>query len=145
MTKKFDINQCRFELLTRLGDNALIMGHRLSEWSGDAPTLEEDMALSNIALDLIGQARLWLAAATRIEGAGRTEDDLAYQRDVRDWRNLHLVELPNGDFGRTMLRQYFFDAYHLLLLEGLSEGSDCLLYTSPSPRDYAASRMPSSA
>ena len=124
MTKKIDIEQCRFELLTRLGDSALIMGHRLSEWSGDAPTLEEDMAMSNIALDLIGQARLWLTAAAQAEGAGRTEDDLAYQRDVRDWRNLHLVELPNGDFGRTMLRQYFFDAYHLLVLEGLSEGSD---------------------
>ena len=124
MTNKIDTDQFRFELLTRLGDSALIMGHRLSEWSGDAPTLEEDMALSNIALDLIGQARLWLTAAAQAEGAGRTEDDLAYQRDVRDWRNLHLVELPNGDFGRTMLRQYFFDTYHLLLLEGLSEGSD---------------------
>ena len=124
MTKKIDTDSSRFELLTRLGDNVLIMGHRLSEWSGDAPTLEEDMALSNIALDLIGQARLWLTAAVMEEGVGRTEDDLAYQRDVRDWHNLHLVELPNGDFGRTMLRQYFFDAYHLLLLEGLSKGCD---------------------
>ena len=86
-----DIDQHRFELLTRQGDSALIMGHRLSEWSGDAPTFEEDMAMSNIALDLIGQARLWLTAASQAEGAGRTEDDLAYQRDVRDWRNLHLV------------------------------------------------------
>ena len=119
-----DIDQHRFELLTRQGDSALIMGHRLSEWSGDAPTFEEDMAMSNIALDLIGQARLWLTAAAQTEGAGRTEDDLAYRRDVRDWSNLHLVELPNGDFGRTIVRQYFFDAYHLLMLEGLSRGSD---------------------
>ena len=84
-----DIDQHRFELLTRLGDSALIMGHRLSEWSGDAPTFEEDMAMSNIALDLIGQARLWLTTASQAEGAGRTEDDLAYQRDVRDWCILH--------------------------------------------------------
>ncbi len=124
MNNALNINQARFEQLLRLGDNALILGHRLSEWSADAPVLEEDIALTNVALDLIGHARLWLTAAGEAEGQGRSEDDLAYLRDVRDWRNLHLVELPNGDFARTMVRQFFFDSYHLLLLEGLACGRD---------------------
>ena len=124
MSQQIDTDTVRFELLLQLGDNALILGHRLSEWSGDAPVLEEDVALTNIALDLIGQARFWLTAAGKTEGLGRGEDDLAYHRDARDWRNLHLVELPNGDFAQTMLRQYFFDTYHLLLLEGLAAGRD---------------------
>lgn len=124
MNKILEVDQARFELLLRLGDNALILGHRLSEWSADAPALEEDIALTNVALDLIGHARLWLTAAGEAEGQGRSEDDLAYLRDVRDWRNLHLVELPNGDFARTMVRQFFFDSYHLLLLEGLACGRD---------------------
>ncbi len=124
MNRQTDIDTDRFELLLQLGDNALILGHRLSEWSGDAPVLEEDVALTNIALDLIGQARFWLTAAGKTEGLERSEDDLAYHRDARDWRNLHLVELPNGDFAQTMLRQYFFDTYHLLLLEGLAAGRD---------------------
>ena len=124
MNQSLNLDQARFQLLLRLGDNALILGHRLSEWSADAPALEEDIALTNVALDLIGHARLWLAAAGQAEGQGRSEDDLAYLRDVRDWRNLHLVELPNGDFARTMVRQFFFDNYHLLLLEGLACGRD---------------------
>lgn len=124
MNNALNIDQARFEQLLRLGDNALILGHRLSEWSADAPVLEEDIALTNVALDLIGHARLWLTAAGEAEGQGRSEDDLAYLRDVRDWRNLHLVELPNGDFARTMVRQFFFDSYHLLLLEGLACGRD---------------------
>jgi|TARA_B100000959_G_scaffold248777_1_gene275946 ring-1,2-phenylacetyl-CoA epoxidase subunit PaaC len=124
LSQQIDTDTVRFELLLQLGDNALILGHRLSEWSGDAPVLEEDVALTNIALDLIGQARFWLTAAGKTEGLERSEDDLAYHRDARDWRNLHLVELPNGDFAQTMLRQYFFDTYHLLLLEGLAAGRD---------------------
>jgi len=124
LNNALNIDQARFEQLLRLGDNALILGHRLSEWSADAPVLEEDIALTNVALDLIGHARLWLTAAGQAEGQGRSEDDLAYLRDVRDWRNLHLVELPNGDFARTMVRQFFFDSYHLLLLEGLACGHD---------------------
>jgi len=124
LNNALNIDQARFEQLLRLGDNALILGHRLSEWSADAPVLEEDIALTNVALDLIGHARLWLTAAGEAEGQGRSEDDLAYLRDVRDWRNLHLVELPNGDFARTMVRQFFFDSYHLLLLEGLACGRD---------------------
>ena len=107
MSQQIDTDTARFELFLQLGDNALILGHRLSEWSGDAPVLEEDVALTNIALDLIGQARFWLTAAGKTEGLGRSEDDLAYHRDARDWRNLHLVELTNGDFARTVLRQYF--------------------------------------
>jgi len=124
LSQQIDTDTARFELFLQLGDNALILGHRLSEWSGDAPVLEEDVALTNIALDLIGQARFWLTAAGKTEGLGRSEDDLAYHRDARDWRNLHLVELTNGDFARTVLRQYFFDSYHLLLLEGLAAGQD---------------------
>ena len=89
-----------FEYLLRLGDNALILSHRLSEWCGHAPSLEEDIALANIALDLIGQARFWLDYAGEVEGKGRGEDDLAMLRDVWDFRNLLLVEQPNGDFAQ---------------------------------------------
>jgi ring-1,2-phenylacetyl-CoA epoxidase subunit PaaC len=100
-------------LLTALrrGDDALILGHRLSEWCGHAPMLEEDMALANIGLDLIGQARELYTFAAEAEGAGRDEDAYAYLRDVRQYRNLLLVEQPNGDFARTMLRQLFYSAF----------------------------------
>lgn len=114
----------KFEYLLRLGDNALILGHRLSEWCGHAPILEEDIALSNIALDLIGQARYLLTYASRVEGLGRDEDALAYLRDVRDWRNLLLVEQPNGDFADTMARQFLFDAYNFPLFEALTRSRD---------------------
>jgi len=95
----------------RRADDALILGHRLSEWCGHAPALEEDMALSNIALDLIGQARELYAYAAEIEGNDLTEDSLAYLRDVRQYRNLLLVERPNGDFAHTMVRQLFYSAF----------------------------------
>src|SRR3569832_2653792 len=95
----------------RRADDALILGHRLSEWCGHAPMLEEDMALSNIALDLIGQARELYTYAAKVEGKGNDEDKLAYLRDVRQYRNLLLTEQPNGDFARTMVRQFFFSAY----------------------------------
>src|SRR5579872_1039484 len=95
----------------RRADDALILGHRLSEWSGHAPVLEEDMALSNIALDLLGQARELYAYAAEIEGQDNTEDTLAYLRDVRQYRNLLLVERPNGDFAQTMVRQLFYSAF----------------------------------
>ena len=81
-----------------LGDDALIMSHRLQQWLARAPELEEDTALANIALDLLGQARTLLGYAGAVEGAGRDEDDLAYLRDDRDFRNVQLVEIPNGDF-----------------------------------------------
>jgi len=113
-----------FEYLLRLGDNALILGHRLSEWCGHSPALEEDLALSNVALDLIGQTQLWLNLAGEIEGKGRDADKLAYLRDARDFRNVLLVEQPNGDFAVTMARQFYFDAWHYLLLRELTGSKD---------------------
>lgn len=95
----------------RRADDALILGHRLSEWCGHAPMMEEDMALANIGLDLIGQARELYSYAAAVEAAGNDEDKLAYLRDVRQYRNLLLVEQPNGDFARTMLRQFFYSAF----------------------------------
>ena len=113
-----------FDYLLRLGDNALILGHRLSEWCGHSPALEEDLALSNVALDLIGQTQLWLNLAGEVEGKGRDADKLAYLRDARDFRNVLLVEQPNGDFAMTMARQFYFDAWHYLLLRDLSGSKD---------------------
>ena len=103
----------------RLADTSLILGHRLSEWCGHGPALEQDIALSNIALDLIGQARNYYQYAAQLEGNNRTEDDLAYLRDERAYRNLLLVELPNGDFGKTIMRQFLFDAFHVPFLDAL--------------------------
>lgn len=97
--------------LLELADDHLILGHRLSEWCGHAPMLEEDLALPNMALDLIGTARTLYARAGEIEGQGRGEDDLAYLRGERDYRNCLLVERPNGDFAQTMLRQLYFAAF----------------------------------
>jgi ring-1,2-phenylacetyl-CoA epoxidase subunit PaaC len=98
-------------LTLALADDALILGHRLSEWSGHAPMLEEDIALSNLALDLIGQARSLYAYAGEIEGRGRDEDQLAFFREAHEFRNCLLVEQPNGDFASTMLRQLFYAAF----------------------------------
>jgi len=100
-----------FELLLRLGDDCLILGHRISEWCGHAPILEEDLAMPNMGLDLIGQARSLYTYAGEIEGKGRGEDDLAYLRADREYHNLLLVERPNGDFAHTMLRQLYFAAF----------------------------------
>lgn len=108
----------------RLGDNALILSQRLSEWCGKGPALEEDMALTNVALDLIGQARLWLAYAAELEGAGRSEDQLAFLRDAHQFSNLLLVEQPNGNYADTLVRQFFFDAWHYFLLNELAKSSD---------------------
>ncbi|MCA0399957.1 MAG: phenylacetate-CoA oxygenase subunit PaaC [Proteobacteria bacterium] len=95
----------------RLADNALVLGHRLSEWTAHAPTLEEEIALANLALDLVGQARMLYDYAAKIEGKGRREDDFAFLRDDRAFLNVLLVEQPNGDFAATMVRQLFFAAY----------------------------------
>jgi ring-1,2-phenylacetyl-CoA epoxidase subunit PaaC len=108
----------------RLGDNALILSQRLSEWCGKGPALEEDMALTNVALDLIGQARLWLAYAAELEGNLRNEDQLAFLRDAHEFGNLLLVELPNGNYGDTLVRQFFFDTYHYFLLRALTASAD---------------------
>jgi ring-1,2-phenylacetyl-CoA epoxidase subunit PaaC len=108
----------------RLGDDALIMAQRLGEWIANAPQLEEDIALGNIGLDLLGQARTLLAHAGRVEGAGRSEDDLAYLREERAFLNLQIVEQPNGDFAVTMARQLVFSTYQLALYDRLQHSSD---------------------
>jgi ring-1,2-phenylacetyl-CoA epoxidase subunit PaaC len=113
-----------FAYALRLADNALILGHRLSEWIGHAPALEEDLALGNMGLDLIGQARAFYAYAGEVEGKGRDEDKLAYFRDAQDWRNVLLVEQPNGDFAATMIRQLLFSAYAHPLYATLTKSKD---------------------
>jgi ring-1,2-phenylacetyl-CoA epoxidase subunit PaaC len=110
-----------------LGDDALILAQRLSEWATQAPAIEEDVALLNIALDLLGQARSLLTYAGELEGAGRNEDDLAFLREERDFLNCQMVELPNGDFAVTMVRQLLFSAYQCQLYEALSSCADTTL------------------
>ncbi|RMG49003.1 MAG: phenylacetate-CoA oxygenase subunit PaaI [Acidobacteria bacterium] len=109
--------------LIRLGDDRLVLGHRLSEWCGHGPILEEDIALTNIALDLIGQAQALLTLGGEAEGKGRSADDLAYFRDEIDFTNCLLVEQPNGDFAQTIARQFFFDAFDHLLASALESSS----------------------
>ena len=111
-------------LAMRLGDDALVLGQRYSEWVGHAPALELEMAVSNLALDLIGEAQLWLDLAGRIEGRGRDADKLAYLRDVLDFTNLLLVEQPNHDWAYTVLRHYLYSVYHRLLVEGLARAPE---------------------
>ena len=111
----------------RRADDALILGHRLSEWCGHAPMLEEDMALSNIALDLLGQARELYSYAARVEGGDNDEDKFAYLRDVRQYRNLLLLEQPNGDFARTMARQFFYSAFADLYWRAMMKSGDATL------------------
>jgi ring-1,2-phenylacetyl-CoA epoxidase subunit PaaC len=113
-----------FDYLLRLGDSCLILSQRLGEWCGRGPALEEDLALTNVALDLNGQAQLWLEYASQIEGKGRTEDQLAFLRDAHEFRNLLLVEQANGDFAVTITRQFYFDLWHSLLLQELLHSSD---------------------
>lgn len=113
-----------FAYVLGLADDALILGHRLSEWSGQAPVLEEDIALSNLALDLIGQARLFYARAGEVEGRGRDEDALAYLRDEHEFANLLLTEQPNGDFAATMVRQLFYAAFKHPFYEALTRSQD---------------------
>ncbi|GAA3533030.1 1,2-phenylacetyl-CoA epoxidase subunit PaaC [Zobellella aerophila] len=110
-----------FTYLLRLGDSQLVLSHRLSEWCGHAPELELDIALANIGLDILGQARTLLTLAGEVEGLGRDEDRLAYQRGEREFKNLLLCEQPNGDFAQTLVRQWFMDHYHQLLFTGLSQ------------------------
>lgn len=108
----------------QLADDVMILGHRLSEWTGHGPVLEQDIALSNIALDLIGEARNLYQYAAKQEGNGKTEDDYPYKRDVLDWTNALLVEQQNGDFAQTIVRQFLFDCYHYYHLESLSKSTD---------------------
>ncbi|NOD47619.1 MULTISPECIES: 1,2-phenylacetyl-CoA epoxidase subunit PaaC [unclassified Ruegeria] len=116
-------NDALHQFLLRMGDNTLILGHRVSEWCGHAPVLEEDIALANTALDLIGQTQMWLGLAGEIDG-GKSADDLAFLRDAWDFRNVLLVEVPNGDFGRTLMRQFLFDAWHSIMLGRLMTSAD---------------------
>jgi ring-1,2-phenylacetyl-CoA epoxidase subunit PaaC len=107
-----------------LGDDALTLGQRLSEWCSNAPFLEEDLALANVALDFIGRARMLYGYAAALENAGRSEDDIAFLRDVREFRNLLIHELPRGDFAWSCARQYLVDAFNLSLLQALQDSSD---------------------
>ncbi|RED31882.1 ring-1,2-phenylacetyl-CoA epoxidase subunit PaaC [Rhodopseudomonas thermotolerans] len=116
-----------FTFALRRADDALVLGHRLSEWCGHAPMLEEDMALSNIALDLIGQARELYSYAGQVEGRGRGEDQLAYLREERQYQNLLLVEQPNGDFARTIARQLFYSAFADPYWRAMMQSSDATL------------------
>ena len=113
-----------FRGVLRLGDLSLILGQRLGEWVGHAPAVEEDLGLANLALDLIGQARLLLTYAGEIEGRGRGEDDLAFLREHGEYCNPTLAELPNGDFGQTIARQVLIDAFQLAMYERLTNSAD---------------------
>ena len=125
------------EYLLRLGDSSLVLGQRLGEWTGHGPVLEEDIAMANVALDLIGQARLLLTHAGALEGAGRDEDQLAYWRDARAYRNYTLCELPNsgletghtqaGDYAFTVVRNLLYCAYQVQLWQALGDSQDAQL------------------
>ena len=125
-SKTSDSNEL-FEYVLRLGDTTLVLGHRLSEWCGHGPAMEEDIALTNMALDLIGQARTLLKYAGEVEGKKRSEDDLAYLRDGREYRNVLLVEQPDNDFAFTIARQFLYEAWSMEFLKRLSESNDELL------------------
>ncbi|MCB1756710.1 MAG: phenylacetate-CoA oxygenase subunit PaaC [Gammaproteobacteria bacterium] len=122
-----------FDWLCRMGDSALVLAHRTSEWCGHGPVLEEDIALANTALDLIGHTQMWLGLAGEVEGEGRTADNLAYLRDAMKYRNLLICELPKGDMGVTLMREFLFDVYHHELLNWLAQNS-----TSPRVVEIAA-------
>lgn len=116
-----------FRYTLKMGDNALILGHRLSEWCSHGPFLEEDIALSNIALDYVGRANALLTYAATVEGKGRSEDDLAYKRIERHFYNNLITELPNGDFGFTIVRQFLVSSFDLLFFDALSKSKDTTL------------------
>lgn len=112
------------EYVLRIADNSLILGHRVSEWCGHGPVLEQDIALTNIALDLLGQSRMYLQYAAELMGAEETEDSLAFLRDAMQFRNCLLVERPNGDFAHTMVRSFLFDSFHYFFTKELLNSSD---------------------
>ena len=116
--------ELRFQALLRHADDRLVLGHRLSEWCGHGPTLEEDIALSNVALDLLGQAKVIFEQSIKTDSKKRSVDDLIYFREIRGYRNVILVEQPNGDFACTILRQYFFDVFNRLWLNSLQSSID---------------------
>jgi ring-1,2-phenylacetyl-CoA epoxidase subunit PaaC len=114
----------KIDYLLRQGDNALILSQQLSQLCGKGPALEEDMALTNVALDLLGQTRMWYAYAAELEGRGRSEDDLAFLRDASAMRCCLLVEQPNGNYADTMMRQFLFDTWHYFMMKALVNSSD---------------------
>ena len=118
------LQEAKFEYLLRLGDSSLIIGHRLSEWCGHGPILEEDIALINIALDFVGNATSLLTYAGQVESKGRDEDALAFMRGEREYRNLLITEQPNGDYANTIARQFLFDTYMFFLYEELKNSKD---------------------
>ena len=113
-----------FNYIIQHADNCLILSHRLSEWCGHGPVLEQDIAMTNISLDLLGQARMLYDYAAKVQGEGKTEDDLAYLRDAWDFKNVQLVEMPNGDFAQTILRQFLFDTFNISFYNELMEVSN---------------------
>jgi ring-1,2-phenylacetyl-CoA epoxidase subunit PaaC len=118
-----DVDQ-KVDYLLRQGDNALILSQQLSRLCGKGPALEEDMALTNVALDLLGQTRMWLTYAGQLEGKSRNEDHLAFLRDAHEMRCCLIVEQPNGNYADTMVRQFYFDTWHYFLMQGLAASSD---------------------
>lgn len=113
-----------YDYLLQLGDNSMILGHRLSELCGHGPTLETDIALTNISLDLFGQVRHYFQYAAKLTGGDKTEDDIAFLRHANEYKNCLLVEQPNTDFAHIIVRQFFYDIFHLHMLQGLTTSSD---------------------
>ena len=113
-----------YQYLILLGDNTMVLGHRLSEWCGHGPSLETDIALTNISLDLWGQTRSYFQYAAEVKADGSKEDDIAFLRYPNEYRNVLLVEQPNQEFAHTIGRSFFFDTYHLLLLQQLIDSKD---------------------
>lgn len=124
MTYTNNIKEALYRYSLKHGDDRLILGHRLSEWCGHAPILEEDLALANIGLDLLGQSVLWLKYASELQGIGKNEDDLAYLPYEREFTNLLLTEQANDDFAYALARQFFFDVYDVLLYSRLKDSND---------------------
>ncbi len=120
-------SEARLEYVLRIADSSLILGHRLSEWCGHGPVLEEDIALTNVALDLIGQARSLYAFAGTLDRIGRSEDQFAFERSEDEFRNVSIVELPNGDYGFTIMRNFLFLAFQRELWTMLQASADSRL------------------
>jgi len=121
------LNTDKLDYILHLADNGLILGQRLGEWCGHGPVLEQDIALTNIALDQIGQARYLYQYAALIDGKGQSEDHYAYFRGERDFKNFLLLELPNGDWAQTMIRQFYYDVYAFLMYTQLIKSNDTQL------------------
>ena len=127
MSESIDLQQATRDYAVRLGDDALILGHRTSEWCSNAPFLEEELALQNVALDYIGRARMYYSYAAELQGDGCSEDDFAYHRDERAFTNLLMYELPRGDFAFTTIRQLLTDVFATYHLAALAQSKDSTL------------------